>query len=65
MKNDNDVNKKIYFEKLFNLTFKDCLEHIMEQKYIEELKGIKPFSEIKNDSVELKKKHINPNDNSI
>jgi len=59
---EKDLNKKIYFEKLFNLSFFDCLEHIMEQKYIDVLKGIKPFSEIKNNPAELRKMKLDPND---
>ena len=59
--NEKDLNKKIYFEKLFNLSFLDCLEHIMEQKDIDVLKGIKLFSEFKNDPSELRKKKFEPN----
>ena len=59
---EKDLNKKIYFEKLFNLSFLDCLEHIMEQKNIDVLKGIKPFSEFKNNPVELRKMKLDPND---
>jgi len=60
--NEKDLNKKIYFEKLFNLSFLDCLEHIMEQKNIDVLKGIKPFSEFKNNPSELRKIKLDPND---
>jgi hypothetical protein len=61
LRNEKDLNKKIYFEKLFNLSFLDCLEHIMEQKNIDVLKGIKLFSEFKNDPAELRKKKFEPN----
>ena len=59
---EKDLNKKIYFEKLFNLSFLDCLEHIMEQKNIDVLKGIKPFFEFKNNPAELRKMKLDPND---
>ena len=59
---EKDLNKKIYFEKLFNLSFLDSLEHIMEQKNFDVLKGIKSFSEFKNNRVELRKMKLDPND---
>ena len=53
--NDTDDNKKIYFKKLFNLTFLECLDYFMNKNYIEELEGLKLFNDIKNNSEELKK----------
>ena len=43
--------KKDKFEKLFNLTFIQCLEHFVGDKEIEELKGLKLFSELKEEIV--------------
>ena len=47
LKNDEDENKSIYFNKLFGLTFKDCLAHFIGKKTLEELKGMKRFENIK------------------
>ena len=51
--NESDVHKKIYFEKLFNLEFVDCLKHFIGEKNIDILKGLKLFSDndIKNDII--------------
>ena len=44
----NDKNEKIseLFNKIFNLTFVDCLKHISGKKTIKELKGLKSLNEI-------------------
>ena len=57
-----DHNKKLieellaekgeYFEKIFNLTFLDCVEHFIGNKEISELNGLTLFSELKDDIVE-------------
>ena len=47
LKEDKDKNKSLYFNKLFNLTFKDCFDHFIGKKSIEELKGMKSFECIK------------------
>ena len=47
LKNDEDENKSIYFNKLFGLTFKDCLAHFIGKITLEELKGMKRFDNIK------------------
>ena len=39
--------KKDEFEKLFNLNFIECVEHFVEEKQIEELRGLRLFSELK------------------
>ena len=39
--------KKDKFEKLFNLTFIECVDHFIGNKNIEELSGLKLFSELK------------------
>ena len=51
--NDEDVNKRTYFTKLFNLTFLQCLEHYRGTKTIPELKGMKVFADdIKDGKIE-------------
>ena len=60
--NDTDDSKKIYFKKLFNLTFLECLDYFMNKNYIEELQGLKLYNDIKNNSEELKKININIDD---
>lgn len=47
--NEEDENKKRYFTKLFNLNFKECLNHFIGKEKIDELQGMKCFSEIKDD----------------
>ena len=43
------------FEKLFNLTFIECLEHFIGDKEIEELNGLTLFTELKDQII---KKHV-------
>ena len=43
-----DENNKIYFNKLFNLTFLQCLNHYIGANYIKELDGMKCFNDDKN-----------------
>ena len=47
--------KKEVFENLFNLTFVECLEHFAGTKQIEELNGLTPFSELKDQIVKKNK----------
>ena len=47
--NEEDENKRLYFSKLFNITFIECLKHFINQVQIKELKGMKCFSDIKKD----------------
>ena len=42
---EKDLNKREYFQKLFNLSFFDCLSHFRGSKHIKELTGLKSFSE--------------------
>ena len=42
--NEEDLKKKEYFQKLFNLSFYDCLSHFRGTIYIKELDGLKLFS---------------------
>ena len=44
--NEEDENKKNYFNKLFNLTFLQCLKHFRGEEFIEEIKGLKCLKEI-------------------
>jgi len=43
--NEKDLDKKIYFQKLFNLTFTDCLSHFRGTINIEELDGLNLFTD--------------------
>ena len=44
--------KKDQFQKLFNLTFVQCIEHFAGNKEIEELRGLRLFSELKNEIID-------------
>lgn len=64
--NKNLINELIdekgdIFEKIFNITFIECLEHFAGVNTKEELKGLKLFSELKEQIIQLKvyKKRIN------
>ena len=46
LKNDNDYNKRNYFQNLFNLTFLQCLNHMNGTEWHQELLGLKKRSEI-------------------
>ena len=47
--NEKDENKKQYFNKLFNITFIQCMKHFINQDSIKELEGMKCFNDVKND----------------
>ena len=47
LRNEEDQNKKNYFEKLFNITFLQCINHFIGIKKVDELNGLKCFSELK------------------
>jgi hypothetical protein len=47
--NEKDLNKREYFQKLFNLSCLDCLSHFRGSKKIKELTGLKSFSEYINE----------------
>ncbi len=59
---ESDENK-LYFGKLFNLTFLDCVDHFIDNEKIDILDGLKLFSEMIEDPVELKNKNIALGDN--
>ena len=44
--NEKDENKKIYFQKLFNLNFIQCLKHFRGEEHNELLDGLKCFKDI-------------------
>ena len=47
--NEKDEVKRDYFDKLFNLTFMDCLTFFRGDKYFEELEGLKNLESVKQD----------------
>lgn len=51
--NEHDEGKRIYFNKLFDLTFLECLEHFINKKQIDELKGLMLYEEMKISQEEL------------
>ena len=57
--NEKDEAKRIFFQKLFNLNFIECVEHFSNKRPVEILKGLMTFEKMKNNPVELNKKHIN------
>lgn len=59
--NEKNQEKRIYFQKLFNLTFLQCLKHFRKSEYIEELNGLQLFQEFKNG---LNDDNENDNDNN-
>ena len=59
--NEKNEEKRFYFQKLFNLTFLQCLKHFRNSELIEELKGLQLFQEFKNG---LNDDNENDNDNN-
>ena len=49
--NEKDENKRNYFNKLFNINFRQCLYHFIGKDYIVELDGLKRLEEIKNEQI--------------
>ena len=47
LRTDEDEYKRVYFNKLFDLTFKECLGYFIGKNSIEELEGIQIFDSIK------------------
>ena len=45
--NEKDINKKLFFNNFFNLTFLQCLKHYSGEKPIKELEGAKCFNDDK------------------
>lgn len=50
--NEEDLFKKIYFERLFNLTFMQCLKHFRGEECNPFLVGLKCFNDIKEQFIE-------------
>ena len=61
--NDENRENRLYFEKLFNLTFLDCVNHFIGNEKIDVLNGLKLFNEMIEDTEELENKNINLDDN--
>ena len=57
--NEKDENKKKYFNKLFNITFIQCLKHFINQEHIKELEGMNCFNDIKNEILKKFRKDGN------
>ena len=55
--NENNINIKSYFTKLFNLTFIQCLQHYIGIKNYEELIGMKVFNDKKQEMVQDKEEN--------
>ena len=55
--NEKDIDKRAYFQNLFNLTFLDCLEYLSGDKYFEQLNGLELFSEFKEIKQDYLKKY--------
>ena len=60
--NEQDEEKKQYFNNLFNLTFIDCLDHFINKKFIPILKDLESFEEIIKVPEKYKKKKLNINE---
>ena len=64
--NEKDEAKRKYFQKLFNLNFLECVDHFSNKWPVDILKGLITFEQMKNNPVEIKKKHITiANDNYL
>jgi hypothetical protein len=50
--NENDEEKRIYFNNIFSLTFIQCLKHFTGEIKIDLLDGLKCFEDIKNDIMD-------------
>lgn len=48
LRKEKDINKRLYFNKLFNLTFLQCLKHYRSEESIDILNGLTCFNEEKN-----------------
>lgn len=64
LKEDENKNIREYFEKLFNLTFLDCVNHFIGNEKLEILEGMTLFEEMKDDHAQLEKRNIDLNDES-
>ena len=55
--NEEDTEKRTYFQNLFNLTFSDCLEYLSGDKHFDQLNGLELFSEFKEIKHDYLKKY--------
>jgi hypothetical protein len=46
LRKDEDKYKRVYINKLFDLTFKECLGHFIGKNSFEELEGMKGFDSL-------------------
>ncbi len=52
LRNEEDQNKKNYFEKLFNITYLQSINHFIGLQKVDELNGLKCFSQLKGEMDE-------------
>lgn len=52
LRNEEDQNKKNYFEKLFNITYLQSINHFIGLQKVDELNGLKCFSQLKGEMNE-------------
>ena len=64
LKEDENKNIREYFEKLFNLTFLNCVDHFIGNEKLEILEGMTLFEEMKDDHAQLEKRNIDLKDAS-
>ena len=64
LKKEENKNIREYFEKLFNLTFLDCVDHFIGNEKFEILEGMTLFEEMKEDHAFLEKRNIDLKDES-
>ena len=55
--NEEDTEKRTYFQNLFCLTFSDCLEYLNGDKHFDQLNGLELFSEFKEIKHDFLKKY--------
>ena len=54
-KEENEEKSRAYFQKIFNLSFRDCIEHFTGKKDVDILNGLKLLSDIINNPIKLKR----------
>lgn len=64
LKKEENKNIREYFEKLFNLTFLDCVDHFIGNEKFEILEGMTLFEGMKEDHAFLEKRNIDLKDES-
>ena len=56
--NEEDIEKRLYFQRLFNLKFFDCLKHFRGDNFIKELDGMIRLDEVCQNFKDEENKHI-------